>query len=392
MKIKLFPKFLIVISLVALIPIVLLGNRLITMGQLGVKTAILELHLSTADKISQRFESFISDFDKKALFIMSAMKQMDWENKQILLSSFVKSSAEVKQISIISNKGSELIKVVGVGGKNKRQLSNYAKDRSLLKAVQNKKRVLKLHCSEDSKDIAFYYPAFGKFVIRILANMEQVSREVEDIKVGKTGFAIVADSSGHPILYPEDIQLDKAALKKVKSWPIVEQALKSLALGSMEYEDSKGNAFIGSYSPLQAIGGAVIIRQSKKEAYNYALFMKKEALYLILVFVIIVFLVSYLMSRQLVRPIMHITKTAEYVAAGNFNHKVLINSRDELMDLAKTFNRMISELKKYSDLQVDKIIKEQTKIEAILFSIEDGILMTDYDGNVQLANRKARSV
>ena len=98
MKIKLFPKLLIVMSLVSLIPIVLLGNRLITMGQLGVKTAILELHLSTADKISNTFDSFVSDFDKKAFFIMSAMNQMDWENKQILLTSFVDSNSEVKQM------------------------------------------------------------------------------------------------------------------------------------------------------------------------------------------------------------------------------------------------------------------------------------------------------
>ncbi|MCG2725282.1 MAG: ATP-binding protein [Elusimicrobia bacterium] len=458
MKIRLFPKFLAVISLVSLIPIVLLGNRLITMGQLGVKTAILELHLNTADKISNHFESFISGFDKKALFIMSAMSQMDWENKQTLLSSFVNSNNEVKQISIISNEGNEVIKVVGAEIENKQQLSDYSKDKYFLKAVKDKERVLQLYCSENSKDIAFYYPALGKsgrsdrlpvppkagpvppkagpvptkagmdnmpafgrsynsrhlldhrpafgrsynsrhlldhrpaFVIRILVNMKQLSEEVENSKVGKTGFAIITDSSGIPTLYPKNIQIDKKGLKDISSWPIVKQALKSLSLGSLEYEDSFGNSFIGSYSPLPSIGGAVIVKQSKKEAYDYALFMKREAFYLVLLFVIIVFIVAYLMSRQLARPIMHITKTAEYVAAGNFNHKVIINSHDELMDLAKTFNRMISRLKKYSDLQVDKIIKEQSKIEAILFSIEDGIIMTDYNGNVQIANRKARSV
>ena len=389
MKIKLFPKLLIVMSLVSLIPIVLLGNRLITMGQLGVKTAILELHLSTADKISNTFDSFVSDFDKKAFFIMSAMNQMDWENKQILLTSFVDSNSEVKQISIISNKGNELIKVVGAKSENKDRLSDYSKDKYLFNVVKNKKRIIRFYCDEKAKDMAFYYSSLGKFVIRILVNMNHISAAVENSKVGKTGFAIIMDSSGTPILYPKDIQLDK---KGVGSWPIVKQALKSLSAGSLEYVDYAGNPFIGSYAPLPSIGGAVIIKQSKEEAYNYALFMRKEAFYLIILFLVIVFIVAYLMSRQLARPIMHITKTAEYVAAGNFNHKVNIQSSDELMDLAGTFNRMISQLKKYSDLQVDKIIKEQAKIEAILFSIEDGILMTDYGGNVRLANRKARSV
>ena len=212
MKIRLFPKFLIVMLLVSLIPIVLLGNRLITMGQLGVKTALLELHLSTADKISHHFESFVLEFDKKALFITSSMKQMDWENKQILLSSFVQSNSEVKQISVISNKGSEVIKVVGAGLENKPQLSDYSKDEYLLKTVKNKKRVIQIDCDENSKDIVFYYPVLGKFVIRILVNMENVLEAVETSKVGQTGFAFVTDSKGIPILYPEDIAY---ILKKV---------------------------------------------------------------------------------------------------------------------------------------------------------------------------------
>ena len=66
MKIRLFPKFLIAMSVVSLIPIILLGNRLMNIGQLGVKTAVLELHLNTADKIAGDFETFINGFDKKA--------------------------------------------------------------------------------------------------------------------------------------------------------------------------------------------------------------------------------------------------------------------------------------------------------------------------------------
>src|SRR6185437_15886474 len=56
---------------------------------------------------------------------------------------------------------------------------------------------------------------------------------------------------------------------------------------------------------------------------------------------------------------------------------------------AETFNRMTAQLRAYSVLQVDKLIAEQRKTEAILFSIKEGIVLLDKEGRVQLANRGA---
>jgi NtrC-family two-component system sensor histidine kinase KinB len=50
---------------------------------------------------------------------------------------------------------------------------------------------------------------------------------------------------------------------------------------------------------------------------------------------------------------------------------------------------MVDRLRKYAEMQVDKLVLEQQKSEAILFSMGDGILMTDNQGKIQLANRKA---
>jgi PAS domain S-box-containing protein len=53
---------------------------------------------------------------------------------------------------------------------------------------------------------------------------------------------------------------------------------------------------------------------------------------------------------------------------------------------------MTARLRQYSLLQVDRLIAEQRKTEAILFSIADGIVMTDREGRVQLVNRRAREM
>ncbi len=53
---------------------------------------------------------------------------------------------------------------------------------------------------------------------------------------------------------------------------------------------------------------------------------------------------------------------------------------------------MTARLRSYSVLQVDRLIAEQRKTEAILFSIAEGIVMADREGRVQLANRQAREM
>ncbi len=126
MKLKLLPKFIIVLSLISLIPMGLLGFRLINMGQMGIKTSTLELHYHTAQKIAEDFENLISNFDREAVFIRETMSKFDWENKQLLLASMIDRDPSLKGISIISRGGAEIIKAVS--GKSRKKLLNYSKN------------------------------------------------------------------------------------------------------------------------------------------------------------------------------------------------------------------------------------------------------------------------
>ncbi|OGS10699.1 MAG: hypothetical protein A2285_02890, partial [Elusimicrobia bacterium RIFOXYA12_FULL_57_11] len=146
------------------------------------------------------------------------------------------------------------------------------------------------------------------------------------------------------------------------------------------------------YAPIYEIGGAVVVVQPQEGAYRYAMFMKKQAVYAVLLFLALSFAAAWVLSRSLAKPISELSRAAELVAAGDFTRHAKVETTDELKDLAETFNKMVGQLKNYSDMQLDRIIREQKNTEAILFSTEDGIVMTDLDGRVQLVNRKARSV
>ena len=98
---------------------------------------------------------------------------------------------------------------------------------------------------------------------------------------------------------------------------------------------------------------------------------------------------SLLLSNLLVRPLSQIMEATREIAAGNYNVKVSANSTDELGLLAGEFNSMVAKLKAYHDLNVGKIVAEKRKSEAIIQSIDDGIVVVDAEFKVTDINPSA---
>jgi PAS domain S-box-containing protein len=387
MKLRLLHKFVAVLVLVSVLPMALLGWRLISLGQLGVRTAILELHLTAAEKIASEFNAYIRSADVSLRTVMAAMERMDWENKQILLATLLETRKELKQVSVLSRDGAELVKIITpFGGKNE-ALKNYASNAGF-KAARAGKRSLSV--DGKSRAAVFYYP-FGKdMALRAELDMGSFIDSLDLKRIGEQGFPLILDSAGHPIAWPEDLPAQTAI--SAAGWRLSRDAVKALSSGSVEFTDEAGRQMLGAYAPISELGGAVVVSQPQEGAYRYALFMKRQAVYAVLLFLGLAVLAAWVLSRSLSKPITVLTKAAEYVAAGDFSRRAEVQTTDELRDLAETFNKMVSQLKTYSDMQVDRIIREQKNTEAILFSTEDGIVMIDMEGKAQLANRKARSV
>jgi two-component system, NtrC family, sensor histidine kinase KinB len=86
---------------------------------------------------------------------------------------------------------------------------------------------------------------------------------------------------------------------------------------------------------------------------------------------------SILLSNRIVKPIKQIMEAAKKVSEGNYDQKVSITSNDEIGNLTNEFNLMIDKLKKFNDLNIEQILSEKQKSEAIIRSIDDGIIVID---------------
>ncbi|MEO5350160.1 MAG: diguanylate cyclase [Magnetococcus sp. YQC-3] len=96
-------------------------------------------------------------------------------------------------------------------------------------------------------------------------------------------------------------------------------------------------------------------------------------------------LAFFTVRNHVIRPITRMTAAIEQVAGGNFKQRFPDQSMDELSRMSLSFNRMTEELDRiHSGLQ-----HERDKLTTIIVAAQEGIVVTDRQGEVALINPSA---
>jgi two-component system phosphate regulon sensor histidine kinase PhoR len=103
---------------------------------------------------------------------------------------------------------------------------------------------------------------------------------------------------------------------------------------------------------------------------------------------VLAMLATWIITRTMTRPIRQLTKAAKSISSGQLGQKIRVSTKDEIGQLAQAFNEMSSNLKS----TVDAMTAEKTKLTNILTNMVDGIIMTDTDGGIILANKAAGAI
>jgi NtrC-family two-component system sensor histidine kinase KinB len=108
--------------------------------------------------------------------------------------------------------------------------------------------------------------------------------------------------------------------------------------------------------------------------------------------VILVIVFSLFLSHLISRPVTELKEAALHVAQGNYDVQVPVRGSDELALLATQFNLMVEKLKQFHDLNIGKIIAEKRKSEAIIRSVDDGIVVVDDNFLITNLNPEAAKI
>jgi len=119
--------------------------------------------------------------------------------------------------------------------------------------------------------------------------------------------------------------------------------------------------------------------------------------------VIIAFILSIALglyiSRSISKPIGSLSRIAQSIAEGDLTKRAEVTSKDEIGQLARTFNEMAAKLKEFYEsleekvrARTEELKNEKDKVVAILQGIGDGVFAIDTNYRITMFNQAAATI
>ena len=168
---------------------------------------------------------------------------------------------------------------------------------------------------------------------------------VSEIRVGRSGQAFVVDQTGHLIAHPAISKVMQGADEKAASTLRgLRDAVAAAGGTAIANRNAENERVVTAGAPVAAAGWTVFVEQSQAEAFAplYASLWRTGGL--LLAATVLAAVLAYWLARRMSGPIRLLEEGALKIGAGQFDHRINIDTGDELERLAVRFNQMAQEL------------------------------------------------
>ena len=295
---------------------------------------------------------FVKDAQKslQSLSWVIAATKLDRWRKDMALTAFNHQMEEFLSVSLISNQGQT---VASTRWEEKDGLSD---QKELLKKVlSGESAVSKVMLTKDR--LPFIHMAepvlhLGQ-VKEILwgeLNLKSVWDILEGIKIGRSGQVYIMDQSGRYIAHREiDRVLAPPPTKKPQILKTISTSL--VPVSWEEVENGTSYYCLGSYVP--DFDWIIVLRQPLPEIYTYLYQNVFEAVMITILLCLAAAFIGWKRIKRFLRPIQSLHRQVLRIGLGDLDHKVSIDSGDEIGELGKAFNQMTDSLKEYIQREVE---------------------------------------
>lgn len=132
----------------------------------------------------------------------------------------------------------------------------------------------------------------------------------------------------------------------------------------------------------------VIFAMPQADLLNAAKTQAKATAYLLAIITVIAALVAILAARLLAAPVLRLTRLTVRLRDGDLSHRAHVEATDEIGQLARSFNAMAAAL----ELSQNRILTASNRLQALLDTIPDTVLVFTLDGRIADVNRSCERV
>lgn len=188
-----------------------------------------------------------------------------------------------------------------------------------------------------------------------------------------------------------DSETDSESLENHRNRPEVLAALSGNIGRTIRYSTTIKKDMLYVAMPME-LGGRItaVMRMSLpfEDIDDLLNTLRWNILQLASIIIIFSIIIALLFSHIISLPIRELNRASRQVASGNLNVRVSLRNKDEIRELAESFNDMTEKLQtSFSDLSQSK-----EEVESIISSITEALLVIDNEGRILMFNESAKKI
>ncbi len=372
--------------LLAIIPLGIAGDRMITITQDELKSAANDELRVTAEQISSEIDDFYRDtwlaplllvknvIENEKLGVVEKYSLMQSATRQVedIIWLQVNADADIQPFSVYRAAFDEKLTENGLDKNQVLKISRtaiadfFGEEGIITGELEYIEKI-------DTWLTTIYIPLeleinSAKTLLSARINLNRLINEIKEHPFNNTGKIFVTDKNGFQ-LFTKD-KTDLSGLDLVKNATDMLRSGTRL-INIQPYTKPDGQKMLGAYSMPGSFDWAVISERSEENAYLAVFEMFKSLMIWVTIGLIIAVVGAIWFSRKISKPILQISDVAVKVGHGDFQVRVdELKSKDEISHLGRRMNTMIEELRERFELT--KFVSGHT-IDAIKKSDVDGI-------------------
>jgi len=194
--------------------------------------------------------------------------------------------------------------------------------------------------------------------------------------LGNTGEAVIVAKIKEEAVYITPLRFDPDAAfkKKIKinsrEGREIEKALRGVK-GSGISTDYRGQKVLAVWRSLPTYRLCMIVKIDTKEVFAAAKKLRNVLLKVSLLLIVIIVIIAFSLARSISSPIKNLTQISKIISDGELSARVKIDTKDEIGELAVSFNQMTDKLveakanveKKNEEVEEQKRLLEESNKE-----------------------------
>jgi HAMP domain-containing protein len=188
-------------------------------------------------------------------------------------------------------------------------------------------------------------------VLAARLNLSRFFRLINDSTgLGRTGETVVAKKIGDDLVFMAPTRHDDAAALQRKI-PVGDE--RSIALqeaargqdGSGPQVDYRSKQTLAAWRHVPSLSWGLLVKMDEHEALRAAHQVREATILLVIIIVGLALLAAMIAGRALVRPLRDLKQATDRISRGDFDVQLDIRSKDEVGELADSFERMVAAIK-----------------------------------------------